>query len=586
MLCFLSLLFYSELLCQPNDYALQPMSGIKYKFNEGSIIIFHNPQYFFQENESNAQDLDVYYQNITSIIVIAKENFENVTLFFTVWKIPSDCDTFDVYVGSSAYFNILATNDLGNITMERNQKICLILTSPHIVSYTFYIKDTSTEKSCIEVKTYSDDVKSFNEGFFNKICKSVFMKWISTSDESDAINGGVGLCLTRIVTPNDFSNYKYVEELLPLQTSYINSSYCGLLAAPDYASMNESWLAGEYQITIPSEDMVNLNFSKFTLVAFHNPSLFECEAHIGTWMLNILSDTKYVAVNFTMPGFISIKAKSVPRKCYFTVFNYSGFQCSTFDLYVGVSPKLGIGSIGNANMTMLGGEINCFYFSSPLDISYLYRVDGIDNSVLETYHPLRINDAKLTQTGNKTTKRRSLFMRWVAKNTVGSASLKKNETVGDLRENFLDTLIKGSVSYTEQEYSLYDASDDYKIYQGPSYQSTNGSKQKSSNKVVIIVLFSVFGGVILIIIVSCFIIERKRRKNRIEGDETSCSSSDNRSKDGPGNTQDMRYFAQVNANLNREDAPQYPKSILPADCSEVYCNEQAAGNNNPYVIVN
>ena len=74
------------------------------------------------ENESKTQDLEMYYRYITSIIIIAKEENKNATLFFSVWRIQSDCDTFDVYVGSSAYFNIFANNEFGNITMEKNQK--------------------------------------------------------------------------------------------------------------------------------------------------------------------------------------------------------------------------------------------------------------------------------------------------------------------------------------------------------------------------------------------------------------------------------------------------------------------------------
>ena len=443
----------------------------RFEFNAKTIFVCHNSAIFSAEASmafttvSILGNTGIAFFNFTQegILTISSTSIYENHCAFSVFSYEniSQCDTFDIWSGTSTHFNIFAGDKTGNVTQANNQHLCLLFSSADTLNYNFYA--SGTEKAADVLYVYDVNGQSYSSisGTNTSLirAKTAFMRW---STSKSRVQGSAGLLKTTISTKGNIANTN--NKLLQNVTrSYKNSRYAGRETAGNFTMGNNAgkvYTAGDYSIDYYSG--LTLNLPAHSLIIFHNPSGFLARAKLSSRnsYTNILG-TNSPGFNFTEKGSVTFTDSYTNDSIYFTVFQYtSELGCATFDVWSGSSTHFNILSAKKTgNITMTNNQKVCVLFTSPDILTYTFFVNGteINCDFLTLYDVYGNQRAELTGSTTSTFTNNSILMKWSSDlyYVQGSAGLFTTSvhTYSQQTMPRLNSLIRGSRSYKEELYA-------------------------------------------------------------------------------------------------------------------------------------
>ena len=230
-----------------SDYDFEmpvPNEGVTINIPKYTIIILHNPFIF----ETTASFNDQTITNVTSLNLTngGTINFRpidsyitsqyNSVAYFTFHPYISStaiCNVFDAYSGNHPSFAIVNNDNTYNASMENNQNLCILFTSPSVINFRFFIRNNYNNNDYLSIHSNEGATLSTLKinGDFYIPSKTVLMQWVSSNSNSNSRNS-TGLYQSEIRKSMTDNVY---ERFIPgTYFSLTTQSYAGTMTSPPF----------------------------------------------------------------------------------------------------------------------------------------------------------------------------------------------------------------------------------------------------------------------------------------------------------------------------------------------------------------
>ncbi|EAY15682.1 hypothetical protein TVAG_405960 [Trichomonas vaginalis G3] len=513
-----------DLFSSPGDYALEVTNNLTLNILPLYYLIVHNSEDFkvtTSKPVTNFQNGSYYFPELSRFVLESLDKAR--TAYITVIKPPLlDCNRILIYDGFEATFALNASEYSSD---------CFILSAPYIVDYSLYSMNFTGE---VEIYNSNGDYVSNLTSSSGFICRgsTVFFQITFNIEPKE---GTVGLQNTQIISAI-FENEEFNNNFSTPLTTIQGKTYSGTY---------NRFITGFYEYYIPKSGST-LNFKRYSLYIFHNPSLFTATGSRysflgeGSSVLNI-TDYDYSA---TIKPLTDINVLNISVLNYKDLVLFS--QCNSVDV-VSVSSSLenhfvtsyssGDFAGKTINFTIQQNQRICIWYASSSPFSISAYSDGLYETNAFIFQLLS-KASYSTPYYSSLIHSRAIFSRWTTGDIIdgsddGGASVSAKKT---LQKDVNETggIFRGTRSYMDFPFANYRDTSNSVLNLGPSESKLNFTTAPTnapgglSGVHIFLIVLAVIVVVVVCVVVVCLVhrsnqskAEMNKKFNSDKGDELS-----------------------------------------------------------------